>query len=238
LRYLAVKNFERFQHYKNASEEARPAWIKCYASLLHDYEFQSLPDKSKAHLMLIWLLVSQRPDRKIPDDAAWVQRTIGANDKVDLKGLVDGGWLIAIEPTPESGLEPNPGSALEQNRREEKREEEKRSDLVDEAAVKAPPSDTISVGELFESWNDICPPLGLPAVRELSPSRRQKASQRKREHPKLPFWQDVFREIKRSSFLLGRGTKNGKEPWKVTFDFLIENDVNCLKIAEGRYAQS
>ena len=27
------------------------------------------------------------------------------------------------------------------------------------------PDDSISVQELFESWNDLCPPLGLPAAR-------------------------------------------------------------------------
>ncbi|MFZ1975820.1 MAG: hypothetical protein WAU89_23465 [Candidatus Acidiferrales bacterium] len=96
MRYLAVKNFETFQHYK---DRATFSWIRLYASLLSDYDFQSLPDKSKAHLMLIWLLVSQRNDRRIPDDPRWVAQKIGATDKVDLKNLIASGWLIALDET-------------------------------------------------------------------------------------------------------------------------------------------
>ena len=39
-RYLRVRNFEQFQHYK----ERNPIWIKLYCSLLDDYEFAQLPD--------------------------------------------------------------------------------------------------------------------------------------------------------------------------------------------------
>jgi hypothetical protein len=94
LRYLSVKNFDRFQHYKDRSTFS---WIKLYASLLHDDAFGLLPDKSKAHLMLIWLVVSQRHDRRIPDDPKWVAAKIGATDKVDLKILIENGWLISLD---------------------------------------------------------------------------------------------------------------------------------------------
>jgi hypothetical protein len=223
--FLAVKNFERFQHYKNRN----PPWIKFYASILFDYEFQSLPDKSKSHLMLIWLLVSQRHDHRIPNDPRWVAQRIGATEKVDLQILVDGGWLILLADCYQPSVN-GASKALEQSRgeTEEKRIEDqsKKTDLGDEG---------ISVQELFESWNNLCPPLGLSAVRELSPTRKQKAGLRIREHPKVTFWEDVFARIKGSAFLLGRGPKNGKEPWRMDFDWLIDNDTNCIKVAEGRY---
>ena len=226
--YLAVKNFERFQHYKNKG--GVPAWIKLHKSLLHDYDFQSLSDKSKGHLMLIWLLVSQRNDRRIPNNPRWVAQQIGANEKVDLENFVATGWLIPLDHFLQDGLDHSAGSGLEQkqNREEEAEEEDqsKKTDLGDEG---------ISVQELFESWNNLCPPLGLSAVRELSPTRKQKAGLRIREHPKVAFWEDVFASIKGSPFLLGRGQRNGKEPWRMDFDWLIDNDTNCIKVAEGRY---
>ena len=52
MNYLRVKNWEKFQHYKDRT----PPWIKLYRDLLNDYEFSCLQDASKAHLMLIWLL--------------------------------------------------------------------------------------------------------------------------------------------------------------------------------------
>lgn len=107
-----------------------------------------------------------------------------------------------------------------------------------EPSREPPQDDGISVQELLESWNEIVPSLGLATVRELSATRKQKAAHRIREHPKVDFWNDVFRQLKRSPFLLGMGARNGHEPWRANFDWLIENDTNCIKVAEGRYVQS
>lgn len=86
---FSVKNFERFQHYKDRA----PPWIKLYNELLDDYEFGRLPDASKMHLIAIWLLAS-RSDNKIPYDAAWVARRINANTKVDLTLLACSGFIV------------------------------------------------------------------------------------------------------------------------------------------------
>lgn len=89
MKTFSVKNFERFQHYKDRA----PPWIKLYNELLDDYEFGALPDASKMHLIAIWLLAS-RSENKIPYDPAWVGRRINANSKVDLDLLVRAGFLI------------------------------------------------------------------------------------------------------------------------------------------------
>ena len=89
MRTFSVKNFERFQHYKDRA----PPWIKLYNELLDDYDFGKLPDASKMHLIAIWLLAS-RSDNKIPYDATWVARRINANTKVDLALLVSSGFIV------------------------------------------------------------------------------------------------------------------------------------------------
>jgi hypothetical protein len=88
-----VKNFERFQHYKDRA----PPWIKLYNELLDDYEFGSLPDATKMHLIAIWLLAS-RSENKIPFDPKWVGRRINANDAVNLQLLVDRGFILLDQP--------------------------------------------------------------------------------------------------------------------------------------------
>ena len=93
---LSVKNFERYQHYKDRT----PPWIKLYNDVLDDYEFGRLQDASKAHLILIWLLAS-RTNNEIPNDAEWISRKIGATDKVDLRGLVRAGFLIENQLLPD-----------------------------------------------------------------------------------------------------------------------------------------
>lgn len=89
MKTFSVKNFERFQHYKDRA----PPWIKLYNELLDDYEFGALPDASKMHLIAIWLLAS-RSENKIPYDPVWVGRRINANSKVDLDYLVRAGFIV------------------------------------------------------------------------------------------------------------------------------------------------
>lgn len=87
--FFSVKNFDKFQHYKDRA----PPWIKLYNELLDDYEFGSLPDASKMHLIAIWLLAS-RSANKIPFDPMWVSRRINANDPVNLQLLADRGFIV------------------------------------------------------------------------------------------------------------------------------------------------
>jgi hypothetical protein len=84
LKTFRVKNFERFQHYKDRS----PPWIKLYNELLDDYDFGRLRDASKMHLIAIWLLAS-RSENKIPYDPEWIARRINATDAIDLDGLLN-----------------------------------------------------------------------------------------------------------------------------------------------------
>ena len=87
---LSVKDWGRFQQYKDRN----PTWIKLYLSLLDDYEFQKLPDATKAHLLLIWLLAA-RCDNRIPHDAEWIAQRIGVQEKnLRLEPLIEGGWLL------------------------------------------------------------------------------------------------------------------------------------------------
>ena len=93
--YLCIPNWEDMQHYKDRS----PPWIKLHNELLESYEFECLPDASKAHLLCIWLLAS-RTSNKIKADSRWISRKIGANTDVDLKVLIDSGFLELNQPLP------------------------------------------------------------------------------------------------------------------------------------------
>jgi hypothetical protein len=86
---FSVKNFEKFQHYKDRS----PPWIKLYNELLDDYEFGQLPDATKMHLVAIWLLAS-RSENKIPHDSAWVAKRINATEPVNLDLLAEKGFIL------------------------------------------------------------------------------------------------------------------------------------------------
>jgi len=89
MKYLKVKDWEQFQHYKDRN----PPWIKLSRDLLRDYNFQCLQDASKLQLMLIWLLASQM-DNKIPADEEFIKNQIGVKGEFCLKELIDKGYLV------------------------------------------------------------------------------------------------------------------------------------------------
>lgn len=89
MRYLRIKNWKKYQHYKDRN----PPWIKLHREVLDDYDMACLQDASKLHLILIWLLSSQM-DNRIPDDSEWVKNKIGSHTKVNLKELIDKGFLV------------------------------------------------------------------------------------------------------------------------------------------------
>ena len=91
MRSLRIKNWENFQHYKHRS----PPWIKLHREIANDYAFAALPDKAKAHLLLIWVL-GAGSNGEIPFDEKFIAGRIGATEKVDLQILVDAGFLLEI----------------------------------------------------------------------------------------------------------------------------------------------
>lgn len=82
MRYLRVRNWEEYQHYKDRT----PPWIKLYHRLLDDYEYACLPDAAKGHLLGLFMLAS-RLDNRLPADSEWLAAKIGATDPIDLDAL-------------------------------------------------------------------------------------------------------------------------------------------------------
>lgn len=89
--FLRVRNWERFQHYKNR----RPPWIKYHVEALDDHELTSLDFRARLVYALL-LLVAARTDNNIPSDPEYIGRQI-TMDPVDVaiavKELVDAGFL-------------------------------------------------------------------------------------------------------------------------------------------------
>lgn len=87
--YFSVRNFEKFQHYKDRD----PPWIRLYNSLLDSYEYAQLPDASKGHLTAIFLLAS-RYSNKIPLDSRWLKEVLHAHEEIDLEVLARHNFIV------------------------------------------------------------------------------------------------------------------------------------------------
>jgi hypothetical protein len=75
VRFLQVRNWTRFQHYHNG--RGQPAWLKLYTELQGKWEWMTLPDATKAHLVGLWMLAPAIKNR-IPDDPQFLLAKLGA----------------------------------------------------------------------------------------------------------------------------------------------------------------
>ena len=77
----------------------------------------------------------------------------------------------------------------------------------------------------------------LPMVVTFNEKRKQKLATRWEEFKKVgepqEVWQNLIEIIKNSKFLLGEASE-----WKCSFDWLVENSTNWLKVYEGHYNNS
>jgi len=85
---------------------------------------------------------------------------------------------------------------------------------------------------LIELFNSTCP--SLRKVEEVTQSRSNKIKTRLKEHPDLEWWSTVFERADKMEFTYEKGPHKGKV-WRPSFDWLIENDNNAVKVAEGNY---
>jgi len=75
MRFLQVRNWTRFQHYHTG--RGQPDWLKLYTELQGKWEWMTLPDVTKAHLVGLWMLAPALKNR-IPDDPQFLLAKLGA----------------------------------------------------------------------------------------------------------------------------------------------------------------
>ena len=115
MEYFEVKNFSKFQHYKDRS----PTWIKYYCSVIDDDEINLLPENTQNHLKNIWCLASRRKN-KLPFDKVAIGVLIQAKSEVNLDLLVDKGYLKIVNDSVDASTDDSIDElALEEKRREE-----------------------------------------------------------------------------------------------------------------------
>lgn len=89
MKYLAVKHFDTFQHYRDRN----PPWIKLYARLLTDLSFLEIPEAAQAQLVKLWILASQMGN-PLPNNPRLLAGKIGTTGKFHLAAIIASGFLI------------------------------------------------------------------------------------------------------------------------------------------------
>ncbi len=88
------------------------------------------------------------------------------------------------------------------------------------SAAADPPRTQVTPAKVFHLWND----LGCkPSLAELTTERNKRLTVRIRNRGDPAWWERLFLKAKAAN-----------KPW-LTFDFLIANDTNAIKLLEGNY---
>ena len=139
-------------------------------------------------------------------------------------------------PSQAQNTTPSEGATDTPCRQEKEKEEEKGKEKGKEEekgqyslSRQQPQSD---FDEFVRLWNVTAEKYSLAKIKEITPKRKRKLASRLKENGNfLEDFKLALKEIGLSEFLQG---KKGSG-WKIDFDFLIKNDTNCVRVAEGQY---
>lgn len=224
MEYIRIKNWTKHQHYKTRC----PPWIKLHNSLFEDYEFGRLSDRSKWHLVAIWLLASRSStfhptdgDPILPLDIPYLTKHTGMESKIDIKPLLEAGFLLCYQDA----------STLKAKCVSEKRREETEADAL------APFSPTCMV-ELWNKAIDFFSENGtrskIPKVRGITKDRYRLCLERIKDCSLDDGkWRTVLNAIHSDDWLSGRKPSPKYPEWKATFDYVIKKPSTTMKLLEG-----
>jgi predicted phage replisome organizer len=105
----------------------------------------------------------------------------------------------------------------------------KKEELEEELEIDKDIKTIVPYKKIMDSYNSIC--KSLPSIQKMTDSRKDKTKTRWAELKTLEAFQELFTKTEATPFCKG----DNKSRWKVTFDWLIENDRNYLKVLEGAY---
>jgi len=78
-------------------------------------------------------------------------------------------------------------------------------------------------------WNEFASQNSLSKITSLTDTRKKKLEARLKNSEFKELFKNALIEIKKSKYLLGA------KGWKISFDWLIQNSENILKVVEGNY---
>lgn len=121
MQFIRVKNWEKFQHYKDRSAP----WIKLYRDMM-DSAFWVMGSDASKLLATCTMLLAVRNDNKIPLDEAYIQRVCHLGKAPDFSELLKYEFIEFINENGECLQDASTALAMctpEKNREEERRED-------------------------------------------------------------------------------------------------------------------
>ena len=210
---LHVRNLEKYQpSYKDGR---RLLWIRWDVDTISDYEFSMLTP-SQRYLLIALSCLETKLQKELPNDLEWLSHETKYPKSLihkDLLMLQKNGFLVT-SCNGENNL-PLPT--------------DRHTDIQTDKH-----SMSIS-NEILDKWNNFCEKYQkLAKIKSVSETRKKKLRARLDEESFKNF-DEILKAIEEQPFLI-HGDSNSKfRDWRVSFDWLIENDTNYLKVLERKY---
>jgi hypothetical protein len=93
MRYLGVRNWGQYQHYRNR----HPVWVKLHVKVLENEDLRGLCPSSRL-LALLVLAVAANRENRFPDDEGWLSVEVGMTRRACRRGLDDLVAITYLEP--------------------------------------------------------------------------------------------------------------------------------------------
>lgn len=220
MQYIHVKNLERFHPgYKDRSL----LWAKINCAMAQgDPEMEMIDNEIDKWRFICLILLELQAKKPLPfDDGYFTRKGFDLKKRsMSLTVQMLHNFINIVDESVEPSTEPVPQSR-----------EEKIRERVDKRESRLYVDFEKSTTEL---WNSFC--INYPSlskITEVSEKRRAKLKKRF-ERESFRNFQVVLDAIAVQKFLMGENKSN----WKVSFDWLIENDTNYLKVLEFKYGKN
>lgn len=237
MKYLHIKKLEEYN--PGYKDNRYLYWCKAHFKMLNaDPEFEMLGEIDKWRF-LAFVMLEMQVKKPIPLDEEYLSRkgfdftirtlketVFSMKESIeilsDLMQHIENTIVTEeLEVCTDQNCVDNSELCIEK-RREEKNREEKRRTYVD-----------FEKSTLL-AWNSFCDKFPvLSKVKEISGKRREKLKKRFEVESFRDFSQ-ILLSIEAQNFLLGSNERG----WKISFDWLLENDTNYLKVLEFKYGKN
>jgi hypothetical protein len=213
MEYIHVRNLEKFHP---GYRDRKLQWAKIYFDMVQgDPDCELITDEIDFARLIKIIILELRAQKPLPlDDRFFHMKGF------DLKKRSIRKTLDMLHNFVDVCKEPLRNRNVEKEKEEEKEEEKEKDSFF-----------TNFVTAAHNSWNDFSKSNpSLSQINEITPKRRQHLKQRYQQTSFRDF-QAILRAISEQPFLTGKNDRN----WRVSFDWLIMNDTNYVKVLERKY---
>lgn len=220
MKFIHVKNIEK---YHPGYKDRKLLWAKVYFDMVHgDPDCEMITNEIDWGRLIRLIILELKAQKPIPVDNWYLTK-----NGFDIKKRPIELTLDMLHNFVDVVTEDSKVCVVEKRREREEKEKSRGEERNKDYA-------SFEVACL-KTWNDLVGRYpSLSRIKEITGTRRSKLKKRFEVASFREGFVEMVRSIPGQPFLLGKNERG----WTVSFDWLIENDTNYIKVSENKYRHS